>query len=145
MRDMANYGPSRVICLSERVFYWSVQIVYVSPFMTGLWPALLCCRRLPLFLALSSLRTWRASRSYSLCPALLRPCLLRSISSIRSAPSIAYDHRILPQPLPLSALCLILLAIVASELWFLYRSVFVEQSLHSGKKQDKTFCEKSGT
>lgn len=123
--------------------YWSVQIV-MYPFMTGLVAGAFVLSSLYHVFGIKQLKD------------IARFALVFSFALLFAAPlpivlHLQYPFRginVMMTPHFTSAIAAFGIvfstygAIVASELWFLYRKHFVEQSLHLKKKNDKTFLER---
>jgi Ni/Fe-hydrogenase subunit HybB-like protein len=123
--------------------YWSVQIV-MYPFMTGLVAGAFVLSSLYHVFGIKELKDiarFALVFSFALLPAAPLPILLHLQHPFRGINNLMTPHF----TSAIAAFGIVFStygAIVASELWFLYRKHFVEQSQFLKKKQDKSLAEK---
>jgi Ni/Fe-hydrogenase subunit HybB-like protein len=123
--------------------YWSVQIV-MYPFMTGLVAGAFVLSSLYHVFGIKQLKDiarFALVFSFALLFAAPVPIILHLQFPFRGINVMMTPHF----TSAIAAFGIVFStygAIVASELWFLYRKHFVEQSLFLKKRQDKTFSEK---
>jgi Ni/Fe-hydrogenase subunit HybB-like protein len=122
--------------------YWSIQIV-MYPFMTGLVAGAFVLSSLYHVFGVQQLKDMARFAlvfSFALLPAAPLPIMLHLQFPFRGANMFMTPHF----TSAIAAFGIVFLtygAIVASELWFLYRKHFVEQTLMLRNKQDKTLYE----
>jgi len=123
--------------------YWSVQIV-MYPFMTGLVAGAFVLSSLYHVFGIKALKDiarFALVFSFALLFAAPVPIILHLQHPLRGINVLMTSHF----TSAIAAFGIVFStygAIVASELWFLYRKYFVEQSLLLKKRPDKTFSEK---
>src|SRR5512139_1167517 len=123
--------------------YWSIQIV-MYPFMTGLVAGAFVLSSLYHVFGIQQLKDMARFAlvfSFALLFAAPMPIVLHLQHPLRGINVMMTSHF----TSAIAAFGIVFFsygAIVASELWFLYRKHFVEQSLFLKKRQDKTLSEK---
>jgi Ni/Fe-hydrogenase subunit HybB-like protein len=123
--------------------YWSIQIV-MYPFMTGLVAGAFVLSSLYHVFGIKKLQDiarFALVLSFALLPAAMVPLLLHLQQPLRGIHVMLTPHF----TSAIAAFGIVFstyFAIVASELWFVYRKHFVAQSLLLRETHDKTFKEK---
>jgi Ni/Fe-hydrogenase subunit HybB-like protein len=128
--------------LPNEYIYWSIQIV-MYPFMTGLVAGAFVLSSLYHVFGIQQLKDiarFALVFSFALLPAAPLPIMLHMQFPFRGVNVLMTPHF----TSAIAAFGVVFTtygAIVASELWFLYRKHFIEMSLKLGAKQDKTLAE----
>lgn len=128
--------------LPNEYIYWSIQIV-MYPFMTGLVAGAFVLSSLYHVFGIKQLKDiarFALVFSFALLPAALLPLVLHLQYPLRGINVLMTPHF----TSAIAAFGIVFttyFAIVASELWFLYRKHFVEQSLFLKQKPHKTLSE----
>ena len=128
--------------LPNEYIYWSIQIV-MYPFMTGLVAGAFVLSSLYHVFGIKQLKDiarFALVFSFALLPAALLPLMLHLQYPLRGINVLMTPHF----TSAIAAFGIVFttyFAIVASELWFLYRKHFVEQSLFLKKRPHKTLSE----
>src|SRR5450756_1538780 len=123
--------------------YWSIQIV-MYPFMTGLVAGAFVLSSLYHVFGIKQLKDiarFALVLCFALLPAAMVPLMLHLQNPLRGINVLMTPHF----TSAIAAFGIVFstyFAIVASELWFLYRKHFVEQSLFLKKRPHKTLSEK---
>jgi predicted membrane protein len=129
--------------LPNEYIYWSIQIV-MYPFMTGLVAGAFVLSSLYHVFGITKLRNMARFSlvfSFALLPVAMMPLLLHLQQPMRGIEVLLTPHF----TSAIAAFGIVFStygAIVASELWFVYRKHFVDTALSLKKKTDKTFSEK---
>ena len=132
--------------LPNEYVYWSIQIV-MYPFMTGLVAGAFVLSSLYHVFGIEKLRDiarFALVFSFALLPAALVPLLLHLQHPLRGVNVLMTPHF----TSAIAAFGIVFttyFAIVASEVWFIYRTHFVTQSLRLRKKPRKTLREKGSS
>lgn len=128
--------------LPNEYIYWSIQIV-MYPFMTGLVAGAFVLSSLYHVFGIKQLKDiarFALVFSFALLPAALLPLMLHLQYPLRGINVLMTPHF----TSAIAAFGIVFttyFAIVASELWFLYRKHFVEQSLFLKNRPHKTLSE----
>ena len=129
--------------LPNEYIYWSIQIV-MYPFMTGLVAGSFVLSSLYHVFGIKQLKgiaSFALVLCFALLPAAMLPLLLHLQSPLRGINVMMTPH-FTSAIAAFGVVYSTYFAIVASELWFLYRKHFVEQSLSLGKRPHKTLKER---
>jgi len=130
--------------LPNEYIYWSIQIV-MYPFMTGLVAGSFVLSSLYHVFGIKQLKgiaSFALVLCFALLPAAMLPLLMHLQNPLRGINVLMTPHF----TSAIAAFGIVFstyFAIVASELWFLYRKHFVEQSLSLKEKPRKTVKERS--
>jgi predicted membrane protein len=128
--------------LPNEYIYWSIQIV-MYPFMTGLVAGAFVLSSLYHVFGIQQLRNMARFSlvfSFALLPVAMMPLMLHLQQPARGIEVLLTPHF----TSAIAAFGIVFStygAIVASELWFVYRKHFVDTSLSLKKKNDKSFFE----
>jgi len=129
--------------LPNEYIYWSIQIV-MYPFMTGLVAGSFVLSSLYHVFGIKQLKgiaSFALVLCFALLPAAMLPLVLHLQGPFRGINVLMTPHF----TSAIAAFGIVFstyFAIVASELWFLYRKHFVEESLFLKKKPHKTLTER---
>jgi len=129
--------------LPNEYIYWSIQIV-MYPFMTGLVAGSFVLSSLYHVFGIKQLKgiaSFALVLCFALLPAAMLPLVLHLQSPLRGINVLMTPH-FTSAIAAFGVVYSTYFAIVASELWFLYRRHFVEQSLSLKKRPHKTLAEK---
>ena len=129
--------------LPNEYIYWSIQIV-MYPFMTGLVAGSFVLSSLYHVFGIKQLKgiaSFALVLCFALLPAAMLPLLLHLQNPLRGINVMMTPH-FTSAIAAFGVVFSTYFAIVASELWFLYRKHFVEQSLSLKKRPHKTLTEK---
>jgi len=129
--------------LPNEYIYWSIQIV-MYPFMTGLVAGSFVLSSLYHVFGIKQLKgiaSFALVLCFALLPAAMLPLLLHLQNPLRGINVLMTPH-FTSAIAAFGVVFSTYFAIVASELWFLYRKHFVEQSLSLKKKPHKTLTER---
>ena len=129
--------------LPNEYIYWSIQIV-MYPFMTGLVAGSFVLSSLYHVFGIKQLKgiaSFALVLCFALLPAAMVPLMLHLQNPLRGINVLMTPH-FTSAIAAFGVVFSTYFAIVASELWFLYRKHFVEQSLSLKKKPHKTLTER---
>src|SRR5665647_723713 len=129
--------------LPNEYIYWSIQIV-MYPFMTGLVAGSFVLSSLYHVFGIKQLKgiaSFALVLCFALLPAAMLPLLLHLQNPLRGINVMMTPH-FTSAIAAFGVVFSTYFAIVASELWFLYRKHFVEQSLSLKKRPHKTLTER---
>lgn len=132
------WTTKELFVLPNEYIYWSIQIV-MYPFMTGLVAGAFVLSSLYHVFGVKQLKEiarFALVFSFALLPVAMMPLMLHLQQPLRGIEVIMTPHftsAIAAFGIVFSTYA----AIVASELWFVYRKHFVETALELRKKQDK--------
>lgn len=129
--------------LPNEYIYWSIQIV-MYPFMTGLVAGSFVLSSLYHVFGIKQLKgiaSFALVLCFALLPAAMLPLLLHLQNPFRGINVMMTPH-FTSAIAAFGVVYSTYFAIVASELWFLYRKHFVEQSLSLKKRPHKTLKER---
>ena len=129
--------------LPNEYIYWSIQIV-MYPFMTGLVAGSFVLSSLYHVFGIKQLKgiaSFALVLCFALLPAAMVPLMLHLQNPLRGINVLMTPH-FTSAIAAFGVVFSTYFAIVSSELWFLYRKHFVEQSLSLKKKPHKTLTER---
>jgi Ni/Fe-hydrogenase subunit HybB-like protein len=129
--------------LPNEYIYWSIQIV-MYPFMTGLVAGAFVLSSLYHVFGVEKLKNiarFALVFSFALLPGALLPLMLHLQHPFRG-PNVFMTPHFTSAIAAFGIVFTTYFAIVASELWFIYRTYFVEQSLLLKAKERKTLRER---
>jgi len=132
--------------LPNEYVYWSIQIV-MYPFMTGLVAGAFVLSSLYHVFGVKKLRDiarFALVFSFALLPGALVPLLLHLQHPLRGVNVLMTPH-FTSAIAAFGVVFMTYFAIVASEVWFVYRRHFVTQSLRLRKKSHKTLRERGSS